>query len=83
MQTKNQTINVAVKILNGLIKSIQEIRENNFQKCLCKAKDMVKSLNISSEFTYKRKFKIKRSTVEPIERENGSYESTESKFRAQ
>jgi len=78
LKTKNQTIDVAVKMLNGLIKSIQEIRENVFQKCLCEAKDMAKSLNISSESTNKRKLKIKHTTVEPTERENESYESTES-----
>ncbi|XP_060846436.1 uncharacterized protein LOC132926113 [Rhopalosiphum padi] len=54
LQTKDQIIDVAVKIMNGLIKSIQEIRENSFQKGLCEAKDMAKSLNISSEFTNKR-----------------------------
>ncbi|XP_050532948.1 uncharacterized protein LOC126900953 [Daktulosphaira vitifoliae] len=63
LQTKNQTIDVADKMLNGLIKSIQEIREEGFQKCL--------------------KLKIKPVSVEPTERENKSYESTESEFRAQ
>lgn len=83
LQTKNQTLDVAVKMLNGLIKSIQEIRENGFQKCLCEAKDMAKSLNISSEFTNKRKLITERTTVELKDRENKSYESTENKFRAQ
>jgi len=69
LQTKNQTIDVAVKMLNGLIKSIQEIRENGFQKCLSEAKDMAKSLNITSEFTNKR------TSVES--------KDTENKFRAQ
>ncbi|CAI6357655.1 unnamed protein product [Macrosiphum euphorbiae] len=69
LQTKNQTIDVAVKMLNGLIKSIQEIRENGFKKCLSEAKDMAKSLNITSEFTNKR------TSVES--------KDTENKFRAQ
>lgn len=83
LQTKNQTIDVAVIILNGLIKSIQELRENSFQKCLCEAKDMAKSLNISSELTNKRKLITERTTVESKDRENKSYESTENKFKAQ
>ncbi|KAF0748586.1 zinc finger MYM-type protein 1-like [Aphis craccivora] len=77
LQTKNQTTDVAVKMLNGLIKSIQEIRENSFRKCLCEAKNMAKSLNISSSFTKKRKFVIERTTVESKDREDKSYESTE------
>ncbi|CAI6355992.1 unnamed protein product [Macrosiphum euphorbiae] len=56
-------------MLNGLIKSIQEIIENGFQKCLSEAKDMAKSLNITSEFTNKR------TSVES--------KDTENKFRAQ
>jgi len=67
LQTKNQTIDIAVKMLNGLIKSIQEIRENSFQKCLCEAKDMAKSLNISSEFTNKHKLITDRTTVKSKE----------------
>lgn len=47
LQSKSQTIDVAVKMLNGLINSIQEIRENGYYESLSEAKITAKHLNIS------------------------------------
>lgn len=70
-------------MLNGLLKAIQEIRENGFEKSLNEAKDTAKNLNIFSEFTNKRKIKIKRTTFKSTEEETKNNESTENKLRIQ
>lgn len=60
LQSKNQTIDVACSLINGLIRSIEEIRKIGFNNSLEEAKRTAKYLNISSEFKDKRKRKIPR-----------------------
>ncbi|XP_025193537.1 uncharacterized protein LOC112593375 [Melanaphis sacchari] len=60
LQSKNQTIDVACSLINGLILSIEEIRKIGFNNSLDEAKRTAKCLNISSEFKDKRKRKIPR-----------------------
>ena len=60
MQTKNTTIDVVSKMLNGLYNSIQEIRDKNFEDSLKNAKNTAIEMKLSPEFLEKRRHKIKR-----------------------
>lgn len=60
LQTKDITIDMASKMLNGLYNSIQEIRDNNFEDLLKNAKNTAIEMELSPEFLEKRRHKIKR-----------------------
>ncbi|XP_050065150.1 uncharacterized protein LOC126554084 [Aphis gossypii] len=51
---------ILITLINGLIRSIEEIRKIEFENALDEAKNTAKCLNISSEFKDKRKRKIPR-----------------------
>jgi len=61
LQSKNQTIGVACSLINGLIRSIEDIRKIGFNNSLDEAKRTAKCLNISSELKDKRKIPRKYS----------------------
>ncbi|KAL4104550.1 hypothetical protein QTP88_019845 [Uroleucon formosanum] len=54
------TLDVACSLINGLIRSIEEIKKIGFNNLLDESKRTGKCLNISSEFKDKRKRKIPR-----------------------
>jgi len=60
LQTKDITIDMASKMLNGLYDFIQEIRDNNFEDSLKNAKNTAIEMELSPEFLKKRRHKIKR-----------------------
>jgi len=64
LKTKNITIDMASKMLNGLYNSIQEIRDNNFEDSLKNAKNTAIEMELPPEFLEKRRHKIKRKDGE-------------------
>lgn len=81
LQSKNQTIDVACNMINGLIRSMEDIRKNGFNNSLDKAKNMAECLNISSEFKDKRKRKISRKDL--CEADNEGIVTDENSLRIQ
>jgi len=59
LQYQNQTIDVATKMLEGLIECIQNIRNSGFENSINEAKKLAIIINIPSDFPAKRKIKFK------------------------
>jgi hypothetical protein len=69
LQNQNQTIDVATKSLEGLIKCIQNIRGNGLENSLNEAKKIALLINIPTDYPTTRKIKRKKYDLESDETE--------------
>ncbi|XP_026819150.1 uncharacterized protein LOC113557800 [Rhopalosiphum maidis] len=74
LQNQNQTIGVATKSLEALIKCIQNIRKNGFENASNEAKKLALLINIPIDFPTTRK--IKRKIYESNESETNETSET-------
>jgi len=81
LQNQNQTIDVATKSLEGLIKCIQNIRENGFENASNEAKKIALLINIPTDFPTTRKIKCKVYDLESNETETNETSETNVKLQ--
>ena len=70
LQSKNISVDTASKNLSGLVKSIQNMKEQGIDNIISASKVMTNTIGIHPDFADKRKRKAKRVTLEEAEDES-------------